>query len=122
MINTTEITKAFIDSKHGWAVAEQFEVTFEQSESFERQNTNALIYIRDMVKDLLNSKILNDDANDELKSYYEDISNYLDEGPEYDGAGFTEEDRIVDEQYMVKGNIVFDDTHHCYDLDCNCSI
>ena len=72
MINTTEITKAFIDSKHGWAVAEQFEVTFEQSESFERQNTNALIYIRDMVKDLLNSKILNDDANDELKSYWGD--------------------------------------------------
>lgn len=77
MINTTEITKAFINSHHGWAVADQFEVTFEQSESFERQNYNALLYIRAVVRDLIDSDVLSDDAADELESYYDDLANYL---------------------------------------------
>ena len=40
---------------------------------------------------------------------------FSDEGPEYDSAGFSEADR--------RGS--WDDyteTHHCDDLDCNCSI
>lgn len=126
MINTTDITKAYINSKHGWAVAEQFQDTFEQNESFERQNSNALKYICETVKELIMSKILSDDATEELQSYYEDVFNYLnDEGPEYDSAGYTEADRIVEGQYRVKSNIVIPDnynSHHCDDLDCNCEI
>ena len=47
-----------------------------------------------------------------------------DEGPEYDSAGFTEADRIVDGSYRVKSNITLDDlpTHHCDDPNCNCSM
>jgi hypothetical protein len=82
MINTTTITKAFINSHHGWAVADQFESTFEQSESFERQNYNALLYIREAVRDLIDSDVLSDNACDELESYYEDLTNYLAEEKE----------------------------------------
>ena len=47
-----------------------------------------------------------------------------DEGPEYDSAGYTEADRIVEGQYRVKSNITLDDlhTHHCDDPNCNCSM
>lgn len=80
MINTTTITKSFINSHHGWTVADQFESTFEQSESFfsiERQNHNALLYIREAVRDLIDSDVLSDNACDELESYYDDLVNYL---------------------------------------------
>jgi hypothetical protein len=47
-----------------------------------------------------------------------------DKGPEYDSAGYTEADRIIDGSYRVKSNITPDDinTHHCDDPSCNCSI
>lgn len=77
MKKTTTITKSFINSHHGWAVADQFESTFEQSESFERQNYNALLYIREAIRDLIDSNVLNDNACDELESYYDDLVNYL---------------------------------------------
>lgn len=35
-----------------------------------------------------------------------------DEGPEYDSAGFSEADRMQEEEQY----------HHCDDLSCNCSI
>ena len=37
---------------------------------------------------------------------------FTDEGPEYDSAGFSEADRMQEEEQ----------SHHCDDLSCNCSI
>ena len=39
-MNVKEIIGAVIESKHGWAVAEQFVSTWD-GEDFEKQNTNA---------------------------------------------------------------------------------
>ena len=78
MITTQTIVSAFINSKHGWSVAEQFEATFD-GEDFEEQNINALTYIKQAVKDILNSGILDIDANDELEDYLSELRNYLEE-------------------------------------------
>jgi hypothetical protein len=78
MITTRTIVSAFINSKHGWAVSEQFEATFD-GEDFEEQNTNALTYIKQAVKDILNSGILDIDANDELEDYFSELKGYLEE-------------------------------------------
>jgi len=76
MINTTQLVKAFINSHHGWAVADQFEATFD-GEEFEKQNFNALTYIEQAVRDIFNSGILNVEANDELEDYLAELRNYL---------------------------------------------
>jgi hypothetical protein len=76
MINTTQLVKAFINSHHGWAVADQFEATFD-GEEFEKQNFNALTYIEQAVRDIFNSGILNVEANDELEDYLVELHNYL---------------------------------------------
>ena len=44
---------------------------------------------------------------------FEDLVPFEDQGPEYDGAGFTIEDREEDPEEL---------THHCDDPSCNCSI
>ena len=44
---------------------------------------------------------------------FEDLVPFEDQGPEYDGAGFTKEDREEDPEEL---------THHCDELSCNCSI
>ena len=44
---------------------------------------------------------------------FEDLVPFEDQGPEYDGAGFTIEDREEDPEEL---------THHCDEPSCNCSI
>jgi len=77
MVTTLEIVKAYINSHHGWAVADQFEDTF-QGESFAEQNYNALRYIHGAVLELIeDSEVLSDNAIDELQSYSDDLGIYL---------------------------------------------
>ena len=77
MITVLEITKAFINSHYGWAVADQFADTF-QGESFEEQNSNALDYIRGAVRELVeDSDVLSEEAVDELQSYLDELEIYL---------------------------------------------
>jgi len=71
-----KVVKNYISATHGWAVADQFEVTFD-GEGFEKQNLNALIYIRKAVNELLNSDVLNEDAFDELQTYADALEDYL---------------------------------------------
>lgn len=75
-ITTSEVVKAFIDSHHGWAVAEQFEDSFINGD-FAEQNTNALEYIAEAVEDLIESNCLSDGCNTELSSYLEDLNDFL---------------------------------------------
>ena len=76
MITTQTIVSAFINSKHGWAVSEQFEATFD-GEAFEEQNYNALMYIRESVRDVLNSDILSENTHDELQEYADNLEDYI---------------------------------------------
>jgi len=75
-MQTIDLVKAVVNSEHGWAVADQFEATF-NSESFEKQNYNALRYIKGVVEDILHSKILSEDAYDELYEYKENLEDYM---------------------------------------------
>ena len=75
-MQTIDLVKAVINSEHGWAVADQFEATF-HNDPFERQNSNALRYIKGVVEDILHSKILSEDAHDELHTYKENLDDYM---------------------------------------------
>jgi len=79
MVSAGQILKAVINSEHGWAVAEQFEDTF-NGESFEEQNMNALGYIKNCLKyDVINSGVFNDEAMEEINEYYDKLVKYLEE-------------------------------------------
>ena len=75
-INLCDLVKAVINSRHGWAVADQFEDTF-NGESFEEQNTNALNYIRQTIKDLLESELLEGESENDLQDYADELEDYL---------------------------------------------
>jgi hypothetical protein len=70
------LVKSYINSYHGWAVADQFEDTF-NGEPFEDQNANALSYIKDSIEGLISSGLLAEDAQEELIEYRESLVVYL---------------------------------------------
>ncbi len=72
-----QLISGYIDSKQGWAIAEQFDSTFSNAQDFEKQNRNALIRIYSSVNELLSSDFLSEDAYDELHSYRDDLNEYL---------------------------------------------
>ena len=118
-MNIYEIAEAIIYKQHGWAVAEQFEVTWDNRsvDSVAEQNMNAMDYIKSTIESLTYSDAFNEDAIDELNQYLLDINAALeyiamhDDGPEYDSAGFTEDDRIVNGQYRVISNEAADEDY-----------
>lgn len=75
----SEIAKAVINSEHGWAVASQFEDSFnDQSvKVFHEQNSNALNYIRDTIQSMINSDIFIEDIEDELRAYIVNMEHAL---------------------------------------------
>jgi len=111
-MNIQSIAEAVVYKQHGWAVADQFVSTWENPtrSEFGACNENALEYIRKTIGGLLTSGILEEDAMDELEEYLEameqaiEYMNQEDEGPEYDSAGFTENDRIINGQYRNTSN------------------
>ena len=76
-INTSDVVSAFISKHHGWAVAEQFIDTFENNQSFEDQNENALEYIRETINNLIESCCFTNNVNTELDYYLEELKDYL---------------------------------------------
>ena len=119
-MNLEQIVSAVINSEHGWAVAEQFESTWDDrsADNVSEQNSNAMDYIMDTINDLIKyNEAFNEDAIDELQQYVDEIKeaydeiNGDDEGPEYDSAGFTEDDRIVNGQYRVISNEAADEDY-----------
>ena len=80
-MQTVDLVKAVVNSKHGWAVAEQFEATF-NGESFEEQNHNALRYIQMVIRDILNKDVLSDVSFLELKEYHDELEDYMVGGEE----------------------------------------
>lgn len=119
-MNLEQVVSAVINSEHGWAVAEQFESTWDDrsANNVSEQNSNAMDYIMDTVDDLINcSEIFDEEIVEELQQYVDDIKeaydeiNANDEGPEYDSAGFTEDDRIINGQYRVISNEAADEDY-----------
>ena len=71
-----ELVYAVIDSGHGRMVADQFNDSYE-SGNFERQNVNALGYVKNIVKELLDSELLDKWEVDDLIAYFADLKEYL---------------------------------------------
>jgi hypothetical protein len=81
-MNIQEVVETIIKSEHGWAVAEQFEVTWDNrsADSVEQQNSNAMDYIMSTVEDLINdNEVFNEDTIEELQQYLDDIKEAYDE-------------------------------------------
>jgi hypothetical protein len=77
MKSLDQIIKAIINSEHGWAVADQFEATF-NGEPFEEQNSSALQYIKNTLKyDVMKSEVFNDEAMEQLQEYYDGLEKYM---------------------------------------------
>jgi hypothetical protein len=76
-MDTSELVKSVVNSEHGWAVAEQFEKTYNNEEKFEEANFNALRYIKGVIDDILHSKLLNEDAHNELYEYRDELEEYM---------------------------------------------
>jgi hypothetical protein len=78
-ITTKDVAAAYINSKHGWAVAEQFEAIFEDlsEDNLQQQNHNALKYIRQSLTDLIKSGVLSADASDELVEIAEGLTQHF---------------------------------------------
>ena len=76
-MDTSELVKSVVNSEHGWAVAEQFEKTYNNEEKFEEANFNALRYIKGVIDDILYSKLLNADAHNELHEYRDELEEYM---------------------------------------------
>lgn len=72
-----DLVKAVISKQHGWAVAEQFEDTFDKDEDFDSQNLSALRYILGTVTVLVDSGLLSEYAEEELSEYKNELEEYL---------------------------------------------
>ena len=80
MATLNQIVKAIIYNEHGWAIADQFEDTFSGDEPFEQQNPNALNYIKNCLKwNVMGSDVFNSAAMEEVKEYYDNLVEYLEE-------------------------------------------
>lgn len=75
-VNLCSLVRGFVNSYHGWAVADQFEDSF-NGEPFEEQNSNALVYIKGVVQSLISSRVLSEDATEELQEYLVDLTVFL---------------------------------------------
>jgi hypothetical protein len=78
-ITTKDVASAYINSKHGWAVSEQFEDIYEDLSqvNLAKQNYNALKYIRQSLTDLANSGALSDRSREELVDVAEELTQYF---------------------------------------------
>ena len=70
------LVEAFIESKRGGAVAEQFLNTY-NGDMFEKCNSNALRYIREDVESIFRSNLLNEEVEGELEYYLIRLKAYL---------------------------------------------
>lgn len=78
-ITTKDVASAYINSKHGWAVAEQFEAIFEDlsEDNLQQQNHNALKYIRQSLTDLIKSDVLGEESREELMEVAEGLTQHF---------------------------------------------
>ena len=70
-MDTVTFVKAVIKSQHGWAVADQFEATYNDPtpDVFAEQNENALDYVKQTVEEILDSGLFVEEVEDGLRYY-----------------------------------------------------
>jgi len=74
----TRIIRAIIEDQEGSSVADQFYAVFENCESFDEQNFNALRYIYFVLKnELLNSPCFTMEAKNEIHDYINLLDKYF---------------------------------------------
>lgn len=76
-MTTKSIISAIIHAKNGWAVAEQFEDTWQQDEPFEEQNGNALRLIESACAELLETGVLAEKPYYQVVAYLHELRQYL---------------------------------------------
>lgn len=77
-----KIIRKCIESECGWAIAEQFESTWENRSDFKNCNINALEDISSEIDNLMDSTVFTKYAISEIDKYRIDLDNYL---KEYNG-------------------------------------
>lgn len=75
-VDHVHVIKAFVNQHHGWAVADQFEKSWESSD-FDSQNLNALHFIQLCLTALLDSRVFTPSVQEELIEYLEDLRIWL---------------------------------------------
>lgn len=75
-MNIQKAVSHIINGEHGWAVADQFDKTFEGNQ-FNKCNYNALLYIRNTLDDIINDEIFNYDLIEELQEYRDNLEDYI---------------------------------------------
>jgi hypothetical protein len=77
-MTTIEFIKAIVTAQHGWAVADQFESTFDNPSpsNFNEKNQDSLDLIKETISDIISSNILNYEIEDELNYYLDCLENY----------------------------------------------
>lgn len=76
-MTTKSLIASIVHAKHGWAVAEQFDVTWDREEEFEEQNINALREIERICADLLDSGMLAEKPYYQVVAYLHELRQYL---------------------------------------------
>jgi hypothetical protein len=74
--SVVKIVKSYIGAHRGWAVAEQFEDSY-NGESFEEQNGSALLMIRDIVRTLAHSGTFDEKEAEGLQDYLDELEDFL---------------------------------------------
>lgn len=70
-MDTVTFVKAVINSQHGWAVADQFETTYNDPtpDVFAERNQNAMDYVKQTVEEILDSGLFVEEVEDGLRYY-----------------------------------------------------
>jgi hypothetical protein len=81
--SVAKLLSAIIHKKHGWAVAEQFDDTWDGDEELYTQNINALEYIKQTLEDIVSydSDLFQEHVIQEIEDYVEELTEYI-EGDE----------------------------------------
>lgn len=73
-----KLVSSLIYAEHGWAVRDQFEASYEDAETMEEQNSNALAYVSETISELLISDLLAHSYEvEELRQYHKRLEGYL---------------------------------------------
>lgn len=99
-----DLLTAVITGQHGWAVGEQFENTWNDSQSVEDQNGYAMEKIIETLEDMVNSELLSDWATRDTLTYItrvkEELSRQDEEDEEEDEEEPTDDNQNLQEQIL----------------------
>ena len=102
-------TSTYYCNNHGESISRQYRSSINESVVLDDYECNISKITKNSftgITFVMNKKIV-------VRCKFVDLIEFEDQGPQYDGAGFSIEDREDDDEEL---------THHCDDPCCNCSI